>query len=402
MPRIDDPSHTFLATCARGTESLLETEILRELPTADNLRPVSGGVLFDGGIDVGMAACLHLRIANRVQLRLLQTSVRDEDGVYDTVRSLEPSIVHWVGPDHTLAVRGHARDDNIRNGHYLALRIKDAVVDAQRDALGRRSSVDKDAPDVQFAAHVIKGTLRVFVELQGAPLSQRGYRPTSGRAPLRETLAAALLEFSGWRGNSPLHDPMCGAATIPIEAAWIARATAPGLLRAVGGAAGIGGFGFERWPHFDSELADTWRTLVDAARAWRRRDRLPTILATDTDRRVIDVARTCVKRARLGSAIEPRIADACELQPLHPPGHFVFNPPWGTRLQPEQNGQLIDLYERVSSRVHACDGHTLTLLAPPALLKRAIHLRPDATQRIPHGTIDVQMARYRIGRQHAK
>ena len=173
--------------------------------------------------------------------------------LYEGVRTVPWS--RYLTPDMTLAVDCNLRESAMTHSGFVALKTKDAIVDEIRDRCGSRPNVNTRDPDLRVNIHLVKNRCTVSLDTSGTPLDRRGYRLERTEAPLRETLAAALLALSGWDGGVPLADPMCGSGTILIEAALKAGRRAPGLFRK--------GFGFQRWPGFDPSL---WAALVAEAR----------------------------------------------------------------------------------------------------------------------------------------
>src|SRR5262245_45719676 len=246
----------YFATCARGIEPVLAEE-LRRLGAA-GVEPGRGGVGFEGDQALLYRANLWLRTAVRVLRPVLEATVTTPDELYDAVRSLDWS--RYLTPDHTLAVDCNVRDSRITHSKYAALRTKDAICDQFVERAGRRPSVNVDEPMVGLNLHIYRDRAVLSLDSSGESLHKRGYRPIQTRAPLNEALAAAIVLLTGWKGEAPLADPLCGSGTLPIEAAWIALRRPPGLTRRR--------FGFQGWMDFDVRL---WTSLRDEARRGVRR-----------------------------------------------------------------------------------------------------------------------------------
>src|SRR5262249_42851384 len=180
-------------------------------------------------------------------VRVVDSPCASEKALYDGVKAFP-----WherVLPKMTLAVDANVRDSVLTHSRYVALKTKDAIVDQVRERLGARPSVNVAAPDVQINVRLFRNRAQVSLDASGGSLHERGYRVAGGEAPMKETLAAALLALANWHAREqPLVNPMCGTGTIAIEAALLAGDVAPGLLRRQ--------FGFERWIGFD---APAWR-----------------------------------------------------------------------------------------------------------------------------------------------
>jgi 23S rRNA (guanine2445-N2)-methyltransferase / 23S rRNA (guanine2069-N7)-methyltransferase len=209
----------FFATAAKGTEPALRDE-LREL-RMHGVRADRGGVHFAGELEDGARACLHSRVAVRVLAWRGAFDVRGEAELYAAMRSLEWR--HFLSQKHTLAVKATCRSSKMTHSQFIAQRSKDAIVDQLREDLGTRPNVSLEDPDVLVVVHLVSDRADVYVDLAGEPLHRRGWRTRIGEAPLKETLAAAMLRLAGWDKKKPLVDPMCGAGTIAIEAATCDR-----------------------------------------------------------------------------------------------------------------------------------------------------------------------------------
>ncbi len=308
----------YYAACTLGLETVL-TEELRQLG-AQRLRSQRGGVQFSGDMRLGYAACLWLRSAVRVQ-EVIST------GEADNQRELERLLgrIDWhsyLGVDQTLAVDASIRDSFLNHSLYAAQLVKDAIVDQFRSRLGRRPNVDTAQPDLPLKLFLRGSRLIIYRDLSGASLHKRGYRPIQVKSPLNEATAAGLILLTGWDRRSPVLDPMCGSATLAIEAAMIAGDRAPGLERR---------FAFQSWPDFGMRI---WRDLIVDARARVRRgkERIPPIECADHHRGAISLARRAVEAANLDRSISLQRSDIESLSPTTNPSLILVNPPYGERL----------------------------------------------------------------------
>ena len=338
----------LFATAARGLEDLLVAE-LHALGAAE-VKATRAGVAFAGDLALAYRACLWSRLASRVLLRLAVLPVDDEAALYAGVRAL-PWEDH-LDVDGSLAVDFVGGDASIHHTHFGALRVKDAIVDRFTDRVGRRPRVDRDDPDLRVHVHLRAGEAAIAIDLAGESLHRRGYRARGAEAPVKESLAAAILIRAGWPAlaaeGAALVDPMCGSGTLLIEGAHIAGDRAPGLGRA--------GFGLQRWRQHDPAI---WAALVDEARArWREgRARLaagPGAYGWDQDAEVVRLAAANVDRADLRGICRIARRELAELAPppgLSRPGLVVTNPPYGERLG--RDVDLPGLYRRLGERLRA-------------------------------------------------
>jgi 23S rRNA G2445 N2-methylase RlmL len=315
---VAEPRRRFFATTSGGLEPFLEGE-LRALG-APRVRRVTGGVAFEGDRALMVRACVELRTAHRVLWVLGEVGAHDAEALYRGVHGL----ARWEGlcpPDRTLSVRATlGPGSGIRDGRFAALKVKDAIVDRVREAVGARPSVSEEA-DVRVRVRLHGGRATVSLDAAGQSLHARGYRQEGGEAPLRETLAAAVAMATRWDGRWPLIDPLAGSGTLLIEATLLARRIAPGLVGRR--------YGFERWPghkpqHLEAALEDARTRVVPLGAAVLGRDRDPEALAG---------ARHNAERAGLGGDLAWEVADAL-VAAAPPAGHgtLVTNPPWGGRL----------------------------------------------------------------------
>ncbi|MEP7283968.1 MAG: THUMP domain-containing protein [Rubrivivax sp.] len=288
-----------------------------------------GGVWVHGDQRAAMQLNLESRLAQRVLWPLVDGPYRDEHDLYALARQVDWPA--WITPAQTLRVDVGAQRSPLRSLNFAALRIKDAVCDALRDAVGERPSVDTRWPDLPLQLFVGPEHATLYVDTSGEALFKRGWRQQQGEAPLKETLAAALLAAAGWQGrpeDGPLLDPCCGAGTIAIEAAQIACGIAPGGQRS---------FAFERLQPFRPHLAD-WRALQQAARARIHAPAMP-IFAGDVSFRMTDFATRNAERAGVAHAIEFKTVDALQRPAPAAAGTIVMNPPYGERIVPKGRGQ---------------------------------------------------------------
>jgi putative N6-adenine-specific DNA methylase len=291
-------------------------------------------VYFGAALEDAYRACLWSRIALRVIEPLSSFPCESGDELYEGVRSVDWSP--YFGGARTLAVRAAGQAAELTHTQYIAVRTKDAIVDQLREEHGNRPSVDRENPDVLVFVHLGRGHATVHLDYSGASLHARGLRAAGGTAPIRETLAAALVRFSGWSGDVPLVDPMCGSGTLLIEAAGWAGRRASGLERER--------FGFERWGSFDSAAAERFRSLKEEARAVARP--VPELFASDRDHLALEQARAHAERA--GSELHARCVPLRQVEPRAAPGAMITTPPYGQRLErtPELEQDLARLLER--------------------------------------------------------
>jgi 23S rRNA (guanine2445-N2)-methyltransferase / 23S rRNA (guanine2069-N7)-methyltransferase len=333
----------FIATCAGGLESLVKEEITGWGGT--EVETGIGAVEWSGAVESGYRACLWSRFSSRILLVVDRFEIASTDDLYERAR-----LVPWE--DH-LAVDGRFAVDcalsaeaPIRHSKFAALRIKDAVVDRFRDRNGVRPDVQLRRPDVRFAVHIRGTRATLAIDLSGESLHRRGYRVTGGIAPLKESLAAAIIAMSGWSGDGRLIDPLCGSGTLLIEAALLFADSAPGLDRAY--------FGLTKWLGHQEGL---WQRLIDEAveREQAGQGRLwPPLIGYDADEKMIVAARENIARAGMEGKIVVERQDLSQLQAEGSAGWLVCNPPYGERLS--EKDQLRHLYRFLGNRFREAFG----------------------------------------------
>ena len=312
-------SRLFLP-CAGGVETYLADEVARilALPPGE-IRTARGGVQLAATWGEVMKLNLHSRLAQRVLVQLSHTPYRSEDEIYEAAAAV--AWEEWFTPRESFKIELTAHQSPLKSLNFAALRIKDAVADRFRARGGMRPDVDTQRPAARVFAHLGADHLTLYIDTSGEPLFKRGWREDKGEAPLKETLAAAMIAASGWDATVPLYDPCCGSGTIAIEAAQVACNIAPGLLRR---------FGFERLrPHAPAE----WNALKQQAQAARRAPTAP-VFGSDVTFRMVDFAQRNAERAGVAQAVQLRGGDALQrMPPTDAPGILLLNPPYGERIE---------------------------------------------------------------------
>jgi 23S rRNA (guanine2445-N2)-methyltransferase / 23S rRNA (guanine2069-N7)-methyltransferase len=373
----------LFATVPPAMESLLANELKGF--GAQNVKEKRAGVSFSGSLEVAYRACLWSRLANRVLLRLGDFDAPDTDALYVGTQS-----VRW--PDHldvngTLAVDVSLRQSGITNSLFAAQRVKDAVVDQFRDLCGERPSVNVEQPDLRMRVHVDKARASLSIDLSGDSLHRRGYRLAQGQAPLKENVAAGLLVWADWAtvasSGGACVDPMCGSGTIPIEAAWMATDTAPGLARRY--------FGFLRWRGHEPAL---WLRLCQEARQRQEdgRRHAPIVVGYDVDAQSVRAATANIERAGLRGLvhIERRDIANCQAPKGVKTGVVIVNPPYGERLG--ELDALKVLYTRLGVELKTkFPGWKAYVLTPSEILGKRLGLRAPRSHQFFNGAIPCRL-----------
>jgi putative N6-adenine-specific DNA methylase len=306
--------------CAAGVEGFLADEVHRLTGLAgDDLLTGRGGVVVRGSWREAMRLNLHSRLAQRVLVQLSHTPYRSEQDLYEAAGAVAWEM--WFTHRETFKVEITAQHSPLKSLNFAALKIKDAVADRFRDKSGERPSVDTQWPQVRIYAHLTSDSATLYIDTSGEPLFKRGWREDKGEAPLKETLAAAMIAASGWDGTVPLYDPCCGSGTIAIEAAQVACNIAPGQLRR---------FGFEKLLPYQEHV---WKALWEEAKAQQRAPTAP-VFGSDVAFRMVDFAQRNAQRAGVADVVQLRGGDALQrLPPSDHPGVMLVNPPYGERIE---------------------------------------------------------------------
>ncbi|MCG8459591.1 MAG: hypothetical protein MI919_25205 [Holophagales bacterium] len=372
------PPLSLVATCAVGLEPFVARE-LRQLGLEPS--PAKGAVAFGGTWADVYRANWRLRTANRVLVELGTWNGHDDDALYAGARNLVRrrgkgplDLGRVLSPERTLAVKASSTGSRLSDTRWIALRVKDGLVDGQRERHGARSSVARDSPDVALRLRLHRNQATLLLDTSGAPLDRRGYRLRTTEAPVREHLAAACVLAAEWDGRGPIVDPMCGSGTLLAEAAWWALGRAPGCLRTA--------YAFERLPGHRPAL---WREIRD--------EPIPRVVdgvrlhGADASAEALDAARANLTAAGLDEEARIRRSDAFTYEPPPGPGLVLVNPPYGERL-----GRDRDLFRRLGDLLkQRYAGYTAVVLAGGEDLGKSSGLRPRRRWPVRNGPLDARI-----------
>ncbi|WP_068713664.1 bifunctional 23S rRNA (guanine(2069)-N(7))-methyltransferase RlmK/23S rRNA (guanine(2445)-N(2))-methyltransferase RlmL [Vibrio tritonius] len=375
----------YLAVTSNGLENLLVEE-LTQLGISD-AKPVQAGVRFTASNEQAYRCCLWSRLASRFVRIVSEFNCQDDMDLY-----LATSAVNWVNHFHSskkFVVDFNGTNREIRNSQYGAMKVKDGIVDCFTKKNLPRPSIDKDRFDLRIHVRLHKEKAILGIDMVGGGLHMRGYRPEAGKAPLRETLAAAILLRSGWDASKPMLDPMCGSGTLLIEAAMMAANMAPGVKRQK--------WGFEALEDFEPEL---WAEIKAEANVQARRGvkNVDTkFFGMDNDPRVLQTARDNARRAGVESLIDFSLADAAKL--TRPEGFengvIVCNPPYGERLGTHPG--LIALYTAFGGQLKAeFGGCQASIFSSSDELLSCLRMRADKQFKLNNGALPCHQKNYSI------
>jgi putative N6-adenine-specific DNA methylase len=359
-------------TCAPGLAPFVADELAGlDLPVVGQTRT---GVTTHGTWTDTWRLCLELRTAFQVLYPVATFSCGSPDDLYRESRALEWEAV--IDADGYLTVESRVDHPSINNSMFPNLRLKDAVVDRISEAAGRRPDSGPDRRGVVVHLYWKGDRAVVSINAAGRKLADRGYRRNPHKAPLQETLAAAIVLATGWRGESPLALPMCGSGTLAIEAALIALDRAPGLLRSRFGLSHVRGLDEDRWTALRAE-----------ARKRARRNIGHPIVASDLDEQAIEAARRNAETAGVAHLIDFHVADFADAPLPAEAGVLIVNPEYGARLGEE--AALRPTYERLGSFFKSrCAGWTCHVLSGNPRLSQSLGLK--AGRRVPFYNADIE------------
>lgn len=373
----------FIALTSIGIENLLVDE-LTELGATVSKQTV-GSVRFEADSLLAQKVCLSTRFATRVLMLIEEKEgVNDKDSLYKFAR-LQP-WQEWFGPTQTFAVDFNGTNDSLKNTQFSGLVIKDAIVDYFNELYEQRPNVDKQDANVRVVARLNRHGVSLYIDYSGPRLSERGYRQGQGKAPIKEHLAAAIIKRSGWleNVNQPLFDPCCGAGTILIEAAGMARNEAPGLFRE--------GFAFERLPSFRvakfKELKEQLLANITDPKLW--------LIGHDYDANVLDKAIANAQRAELDTVIKFKQSDATKLTAVAKlPGVVISNLPYGERIG--SMAELVNLHRSLGVGFKKHFNHwKLALLGMDESLFKLLKLVKQKRYKFKNGPLDVELNLYQL------
>ena len=335
----------FFATCPKGLENLLFRELV-DL-NASSVKETVSGVSFSGNMELAMRVCLYSRFASRIIMNLNTFRCDDDTDLYLGAKGI--GYERYFDSDKTIAVSFNGTNRHIRNTQYGALRVKDAVCDRFVECKLERPDVQKNNPDIHIIATLKKGELAVGIDLSGSAQFWREYHRTTGAAPLKENLAAAMVVRSGFNGSQNFIDPMCGSGTLLLEAALLATDTAPGLARSSYGFMNLKDYDENKWQEIYNEA------LERSNQGKRKAQELGVkIFGFDADSAVVQRARDNIEHAGFSELVS---VEHCLLDNLTNPCQgvnelpcvVVTNPPYGERMG--NFNELILLYTTLGHKL---------------------------------------------------
>jgi len=360
-----------------GLEDALATEL--KAIGGKNIVKHNRAVSFIGNSETMYKANYYLRTALRILKPISKFKVKTQKALYKNVKSYEWEKIFSL--KDTFAIDTVVSSEYFKHSKFVALKVKDAIVDRFRDEFGERPNVDVENPTVRISVHIFNDTCTISLDSSGDSLHKRGYRTAATTAPLNEALAAGMILLSEWDRKSEFIDGMCGSGTIPIEAALIALNIPPGYLKK--------SYGFMKWKDFDSDL---WNEIKDNVESKTKLDFK--IIASDKSHEAIEVAARNIKSAKLLKHIvlEKKYFD--EQSSESGSGVIIMNPPYGERLKEDD---LIRFYSEIGDTLkNNFAGFDAWLLSASKTAMKKVGLRTSKRLTLFNGALECKYHKYEL------
>lgn len=372
-------TYHFFAPCPRGLELILATEL--EGLGAFSVQVSNGGVKFQGSWYTCYRTNLESRIASRILWQVERQPYMNEADIYRITRMLPWG--EWFSPTLTIRVNVAAIKCPLRSLDFVTLKIKDAICDKFHELSHKRPSVDTATPDVRVHGFLDAKEFTLYLDTSGDALFKRNLRKTSGEAPLRENLAAGILQLAGWRPGIPLFDPMCGSGTFLLEAVQMSLNIAPGSGRS---------FAFEKLKKFDGVL---WGKLKRESVAQQKPKLLQPIYGSDLYGNALVDAHTNLSMAGFAEIVVLKQGNILEISAPASTGILITNPPYGKRTGEQK--ELAELYPKLGDVLKKkFIGWNAYFFTADTLLPKLIRLA--ASRRVPlfNAALECRLLEYKM------
>jgi len=364
----------FCIPCLFGLEGLCADELKRL--KHDNVKAENGRVLFSGGVSDIAKANINIRTGERVLLVVGETGANSFDELFEGVRAMPWES--YIPVDGAFPVKGHSLGSKLHSIPDCQKIVKKAVVERLKSG-HKAEQLDETAAKYQIQFAIMDDITTLYIDTSGAGLHKRGYRPVGSTAPLRETLAAAIVKLSRYKGREPVCDPFCGSGTIPIEAALAAINRAPGLNRE---------FAAEKWNWLGTDI---WSEAKAEARS-REYQGDYNIWGGDIDPKCIDIANENAKRAGVAEYIRFETSDATSFQRETQNGIIITNPPYGERVMEQKEAE--DLYRRFGAAVNKLVDWKMYILSSHTEFERTFGKTAVKKRKLYNGMIKCDLFMY--------
>ncbi|MGV1097925.1 THUMP domain-containing class I SAM-dependent RNA methyltransferase [Thiovibrio sp. JS02] len=372
-------NNSYFAQVPENVEELAAAELAAL--GAEQLNPVFRGLHFVADQATLYRVVYQTRLCTRILAPLIHFDCHSTKYLYKTAMNISwPELFRL---DQTFVITANVSDSKITHSQYASLCLKDAIVDQFQQQLGSRPNVDKLNPDLIFNLHIHRNTAVISLDVSGGSLHRRGYRRESVEAPMQESLAAAIVAFSGWDGDRPLLDPLCGSGTLLCEALMRYCQVPAGYLRLE--------FGFMHLPDF---AASVWQGVKAVADGRIRPLPDGLIQGSDAAKAAIKAARSNLRNLPSGERVSLRPARFQELAPISD-AVLIANPPYGVRLGAQAEAAAL-IQELGSFLKHRCAGSTAFIYFGSKELMKNIGLRPAWKKPLSNGGLPGVLAKYEM------
>ncbi len=369
--------YSIIAKTLKGLENVLAEEI-REIG-GENIKILRRAVSFEGTDAILYKANMALRTALRLIVPFTEFDIRNENELYLKVKEIPWDEI--ISLEQTFVIDTVVNSPIFNNSHFVALRIKDAIVDVFAEKHGKRPSISKSNADIYLDVYLFNETVIISLDSSGISLDKRGYRLRANEAPINEVLAAGIILLSNWDKKSDFYDPMAGSGTFCIEAGHMSIQKAPNLYR---------NFSFFNWPDYDESLFYSVKKELE--------EKIITtdtkIFARDIEANNIDIIAENIERAELDDIINLKKEDFFLSKPLGESGHIVINPPYGTRLRPEA---IALFYKQMGDTLKQnYPGHEAWIISSNLEMLKLVGLKPDKKIQLMNGGLESKLHQYTL------
>lgn len=370
----------FFASCPKGLADLVEQEL--QSFGLQTWEKSTGGVVFESNWAGCYKVNLNSRYASRILKPILDFPAYQNEELYNNIRKHD--FTKYIKPNQTLAIDAVVKDCMLHDQRFVAMKIKDAIVDQFREKFGIRPDVDSKNPDLRIHVRGIKDQFSIAVDTSGDSLFMRGYRQATGEAPLKENLAAGLIGLTEWDKKTSLVDLFCGSGTLLIEAAMMALNVAPGMQRKKFGFMNLLDFNQEAWDQTIQEAIDGEKEELDFK-----------FYGHDIDKKMIDIAKRNAKNAGVLEFIEFKATPVSVALPPEEKCMVVCNPPYGSRIGDEDN--LKDVYRDLGFTLkHRFNGCEAWILSGNKDLLLEMKLKATRKHFVFNGNIECRFLKYEM------
>lgn len=374
----------LVATTFTGLEETLAAEV--SALGGKHIYISNRAVIFEASKKQLYRANLELRTAVRVLQVMEEFQATNEDELYDRIRAVNWS--HYFDLEQTFAVTSVVGSHHFNHSQYVALKTKDAIVDRFRDEFGKRPNVNLLTPHMRININIQGKNCTLSLDSSGESLHKRGYRIQTVKAPINEVLAAGMVLLSGWKGERPLLDPMCGSSTIPIEAAMIARNIPANLNRE--------SFGFKNWKNFDETA---WKEVLASAKEQIVTSEAP-IFAHDKNLRAIKISEENIHEAGMQDAIQLEKIDFLRSEAPAEDGVIIMNPPYDERLS---NVDIAAFYKKIGDHLKQnYQGYDAWMISSNLPALKTFGLRTSKKITLFNGPLECKYQKYELYRGSKK